>query len=403
MNSNQRKLSRPIAVMSLAMFAAGCAHIPFVTKSESDADKNSYRQSRESLNQKRLDIPPELTAPESRTAFDIPGVTSKQLSAEGKKAMEAGTVSAKFTKVSLQSDGAQRWLVVDASVEQVWGQVRQFMLDKGFELTVDNPVAGLLETNFAHRKSAVPDGMFRSAITRVFGNAYSTDFVDQYRVRVERSADDKRTEVFISHSAMKEAELGSLENSNVRWMAVPNDPEYSAFMLKQLLVRIGATEENASAVASDASKPVAAPAPAQTAGKDGAKKRVQAVKIDGVRGLQLYESFDRSWRRVGLAVERAGYAVADRDRRLGVYYIRKGKPDDLANKNEKGFWEKLAFWRDDKADKIDNNKTPKGTEYQVAVSAYGSDTLVKVTGKDGNTLNEKMTEELLSNLESELQ
>ncbi|HLP97045.1 MAG TPA: outer membrane protein assembly factor BamC [Sideroxyarcus sp.] len=44
-------------------------------------------------------------------------------------------------------------------------------------------------------------------------------------------------------------------------------------------------------------------------------------EVNGVQTIQLPEPFDRSWRKVGLALERARIAVADRDRANGIYFI----------------------------------------------------------------------------------
>lgn len=44
---------------------------------------------------------------------------------------------------------------------------------------------------------------------------------------------------------------------------------------------------------------------------------------DGAGTLELQESFDRAWRRVGLALDRVGFAtVEDRDRSKGLYFVR---------------------------------------------------------------------------------
>src|SRR5699024_5301924 len=43
---------------------------------------------------------------------------------------------------------------------------------------------------------------------------------------------------------------------------------------------------------------------------------------DGQAMLSLNQSFDRAWRRVGVAIDSAGFALEDRDRSAGDYYIR---------------------------------------------------------------------------------
>src|SRR3546814_13596308 len=43
---------------------------------------------------------------------------------------------------------------------------------------------------------------------------------------------------------------------------------------------------------------------------------------DGQAALALAEPFDRAWRRVGVAIDSASFAVDDRDRSAGDYFIR---------------------------------------------------------------------------------
>jgi hypothetical protein len=55
---------------------------------------------------------------------------------------------------------------------------------------------------------------------------------------------------------------------------------------------------------------------------------------------QVDEGFDRAWRRVGLALDRAGFTVEDRDRTQGIYFVRY-----INDATEtKGFFSKLFSW-----------------------------------------------------------
>src|SRR5580765_5743662 len=71
--------------------------------------------------------------------------------------------------------------------------------------------------------------------------------------------------------------------------------------------------------------------------------RSRLLKTANGSSVQIDEGFDRAWRRVGLALDRVGFTVEDRDRSQGIYYVRYVDAD-AADKKEKGFWSKLAFW-----------------------------------------------------------
>ena len=78
------------------------------------------------------------------------------------------------------------------------------------------------------------------------------------------------------------------------------------------MVRLGAQEEKA--------KELASSAPPQ--------QRADLVKSnDGTERLQVHEPFDRAWRRVGLALDRVGFTVEDRDRQKGLYFVRYADPE----------------------------------------------------------------------------
>jgi len=120
--------------------------------------------------------------------------------------------------------------------------------------------------------------------------------------------------------------------------------------------------------------------------------------VDGKRAIKLAEGFDRSWRRVGLALERAGYTITDRDRQLGIYYVRPGVIQQ--GEKEKSFWSKLAFWQSSETGPQD--KGVGGAEHLVVVSAKGEQTTVKVAGKDGTALPDATVAKLLDALVTEL-
>ena len=95
----------------------------------------------------------------------------------------------------------------------------------------------------------------------------------------------------------------------------------------------------------------------------------------GVGTLEVQESFDRAWRRVGLALDRVGFTVEDRDRSKGLYFVRYVDPEaDGANKDP-GLLSKLAFWKDAPPD-------PK-TRYRIFVKDSGGTSSIQVLSTEG--------------------
>jgi outer membrane protein assembly factor BamC len=112
--------------------------------------------------------------------------------------------------------------------------------------------------------------------------------------------------------------------------------------------------------------------------------------------LTVKEPFDRAWRRVGLALDRIGFTVEDRDRSKGLFFVRYIDPDAEAKTsgNEKGFLDKLAFWRkDDPASK---------PQYRIFVASAADASEVTVQAADGKPENSSTSKRILSLLLEQL-
>lgn len=152
-----------------------------------------------------------------------------------------------------------------------------------------------------------------------------------------------------------------------RWVPRDSDPELVAEVLARLRVFIGTGDlpqsEGTQVAAGDAQsqQPV---------------ERARMVK-DGSGGsiLALSDDFPRAWRRTGLALDRVGFTVEDRDRERGVYYVRYVDPDKELGNQDDGFFSSLKFWGDD--------EEPVDREYLVSVVDTSNATQVVVLDKDG--------------------
>ena len=402
------RYTRLSATIAATLLLAGCAnttfHIPFFGKDDK-AKESEYAKSRQEIKNQSLEVPPDLSAPDTNTNFAIPGMDTR-LSTEGKKVLQSGTVLPKFTKVRMESAGDVRWLVVNAAPEVVWPLARQFWIDQGFALSKDDPTAGLLETNWLEEHPEVPGSFIHSWFSRTLGSTYSSGRIDQYGMRLERGTEPDSTEIYITHRGMDEVYVDAQNKDSraVRWLERKPQPEREAAELKLLLVRLGVNAEIAGEVLDTAPKQVASAGVDTAAGEakaNGSPVLDRATLItpaDGKRFIQLHESFDRAWRRVGQALERAGYTINDRDRSLGIYYVRPS--DFVAAKDDPSFWRKLEFWKSDEDKKKSTDS--KGPEYIVIVAGKDPETTVRVGTRDGSQLAEVPSTNLLKSLVGEL-
>ncbi len=170
----------------------------------------------------------------------------------------------------------------------------------------------------------MPQDIIRSTLGKVFDSLYSTSERDRFRTRLERRADGK-TEIYITHRGMEEVYSNSNKDSTI-WQPRPSDPELETEFLRRLMIKLGTTEEQSRAlVAADKATTVQAAPSAKVS------------TINGQPTVQLAEPFDRAWRRVGVALDRTGFTVEDRDRSKGVYYVRYVAPNpDTQEKKRAG-------------------------------------------------------------------
>src|SRR5204862_5262734 len=123
------------------------------------------------------------------------------------------------------------------------------------------------------------------------------------------------------------------------WQPRQPDPQLEAELLSRRMLKLGASEEVAKTAAAT---PGAAPGGAAPA-------RARIVAGQAAATLQVDDGFDRAWRRVGVALDRSGFTVEDRDRTQGIYFVRYIDPK-FAGKEEPNFFSKLfSFGKKDEA------------------------------------------------------
>ena len=322
----------PIRISTLALLAAlgiqaGCSSLDSGLSGDSVDYKSTATKS------KRLEVPPDLSqlARESRyqPQGGVVSASSAGTAATAATVATASTVGATATPavvlpagggMRVERQGQQRWLVVPMTPEQLWPQVRTFWEQRGFNLVVDDAKAGLLETNWAENRAKLPADIIRSTIGKVFGNLWDTGERDQFRTRVERTATG--SEVYIAHRGVEEVYTTDRKEGTT-WRARSADSQLEAEMLTRLMVSLGVRDE-----------------PARTLVAAAPEAPVRARAVAGGAAIEVDDPFDRAWRRVGLALDRSGFTVEDRDRTLGVYYVRYVDPKN-AGKEEPGFWARL--------------------------------------------------------------
>ncbi len=356
-----------LALVALALATSGCTLL--------EGKKIDYK-SAGSL--PTLEAPPDLVLPSGDNRFAVPDTNPKGSATfsaydrerAGKpQASGSQALLPQVDKVSIERAGTQRWLSVQIPAKDVWPVIKDFWQEMGFIISLELPDAGVMETDWAENRAKIPQDGLRSLLGKVIDGLYSTAERDKFRTRLEVGPDG-RTEIYISHRGMFEVFEGTVGGGDqgqgkTVWQPRPADPELEAEMLRRLMVRFGVEETRAQTLLAD----------------KGAPPQATLTKGTGAApGLSMPESFDRAWRRVGLALDRIGFAVEDRDRAGGVYYVRYADPE-ANTKKEKGFLSKLAFWRSSDDPKL------KAARYQVRLKGSETETALGVYQDDGTPAN----------------
>lgn len=359
------KLSRsltPLLLCSL-MLAAGCSIIPESKKIEYKSEGKKIRP---------LEIPPDLVTPERDGRYAMPAepgsrsgpTTFSAYTGERQQQVVQGSteVLPKIGEMRIERSGSQRWLVVPGvAPEKIWDTVKEFWQENGMLINVEMPQAGVMETDWAENRAKIPQDGLRRLLGSVIDSVYSTAERDKYRTRLEKTTDGS-TEIYISHRGMMEVYITE-EKADTRWQPRPPDPELEAEMLRRLMARLGNDETKTKTM------------PAEVVKQDRAKLNRSGP---GGTTLEVSEPFDRAWRRVGLALDRIGFTVEDRDRSQGVYYVRYVDPDaDAKSKKDSGWLSKMAFWKG--SDKDLN----KNSQFRIYIKSGGEISTVQVLTKEG--------------------
>jgi outer membrane protein assembly factor BamC len=338
-----------------------------------------------------LEIPPDLTSPTRDDRYAIPdtgggkgSATYSAYSAERSPqalAQQKSDVLPEVDNARVERAGNERWLVVKGSPDKLWGPVKDFWQETGFVIKIDLPDAGVMETDWAENRAKISQDFIRNILGKVIDSVYSTAERDKFRTRLEPGITPGTTDIFISHRGMYEVFV-SEGKDQTKWQPRPPDPELEAEMLRRLMIRLGSDEKRATA--------------AIQAAKEKPVERASLSRgTDGAGTLDVQEPFDRAWRRVGLALDRVGFTVVDRDRSRGLYFVRYVDPETDGEKQEDGFLAKLNPFKGSPVEK-------QRIQYRIYVTEAASRSTVQVLTAEGGVDQSETAKKILNLLYDQL-
>lgn len=379
---NWRKVIVTASVLPLSLVQTGCKTIDLFPDTKTIDYKSAGRLP-------ALDIPPDLVQPAIDERYSIPELSSSGSATFSSYNNERGgqqttgmstLLPSSIQNVHIERSGTQRWLVIPQSPDLVWPVVKEFWQELGFLIKIEIPEAGIMETDWAENRAKIPQDFIRTFISTFLDSIYSTAERDKFRTRLERS-ETGNTEIYISHRGMTEVLEGNLNRSV--WQPRPADPDLEAEMLSRLMMRFGVEEQKAKMEL--------------LTGRSSTYERAFINKEE--TSLLVYEAFDRSWRRVGLALDRIGFTVEDRNREEGIYYVRfvDLNKDSKKKGDDEGILSNIMFWRS--GDKDDS----KAAKYRIHVHNAGTNSSnITLSNDDGSAVNSVTASRILKLLHEQL-
>ncbi len=287
-----------LVILSLAMMACSSTGPHY---------KGDYDVQNE--NGKPLEVPPDLVLPKGDESLKIPSIAAEQTSIasyqeKGTLKNRDGSSVAATPGVRMRRDGAVHWLEFDAPVGSVWSKLAPFFKSLGFKIVREDKKLGVMETDWQENRVKLPNDWFST----IFNSFSSAGLKDRYRARVERDGD--KTLLFITQQGLREKHIedDTSDADDTYWEYRNSDPGLEREMLMRFLIFQGVKKNTAKAITT--------------------KKEISHAKLVEKNGnlyLNVTETFPRTWRRVGLAMDRMGIHVDDRNRSAGVYYFSLNK------------------------------------------------------------------------------
>jgi outer membrane protein assembly factor BamC len=329
-----------------------------------------YKKQREAG--ENLEIPPDLAGSHFNDALDIPAGGAATFSeysgnrAHRQQVASNGEVLPAVSQIELKRTGDERWLAVQASPQQVWPKAIAFWREQGILLAEQNPAVGVMRTDWLDNRAEIRQDFLTRMLGKVIEGAYATSTRDQYSLRIEEGTRAGTTDIHLTHRGMAEKLVTNAigDGSRTIWEPSGSDSDKEAEMLRRLMVFLGASKQNSAVSVEPSSAPAQAP-------------RSRLVTESGSQVLLIPEEFRRAWRLTGSALDRAGFAVEDRDQSRGLFYVRYAGKDgaDTADVKKPGFASRLAFWRKNDIDSV--------KQYQIQVVGRETESRVSVLDSNG--------------------
>ena len=366
-------MKKLIGLPILALIICSCSFKPLTDKFNEVTAPDYVNSSKA----EKLQIPPDLSEYETSDSYNVPGAATSYTDFENQKnrKIEKVELLKEPDGIKLVKSGNFRWLIVNKSPDKIWPHLEDFWYEQGFNMKKMNRRLGVMETEWTAPQNIEEELSFGDTMDVWLKSLTGSDEKTKFRTRLEKGSQANSTEIFISHrnreglnSERLEAIDRATQNTYVpeRVYSIPEyksddepkeatlpgdteltevDVEVNAEIMRRLLVFLGMQDLDAKKIVE----------------KPKVITKAEMVNDDDGSSIKLKEPFDRSWRRVSIALDMIGFLTEDRDRSKGLYYVTYTDLDigeaDKKAKEEEGWLDSIDFWSDDEAEEMAEEET----------------------------------------------
>ena len=267
-----------------------------------------------------LEVPPDLTLNVVGSNFELPAAFSVDGAVKG----GAMPVLPGVTSIKLEGQGDFYWLSIDEPVDNLYQLVKDFWASEGFTLAMDEPVIGIMKTNWIFKEEGGKDaeeGFFAS----LFSNNLSRS-QDQFKTRIARDDETSTNQIYISHRGTESRQVltrhrdEDVGRAEVNFQATKQDWNFRAFepeleveMLSRLMIYLGLRQSEVDGQLANIKlfSPRASIHTEFTSGGD------EGEEIDGTY-LLVKDTYAQTWYRTLHQLDRLGFNVISADISGGI-------------------------------------------------------------------------------------
>ena len=305
----------------------------------------------------KLEIPPSLDNPDYSDSLKVP----KAIDASGQIVdLSDAPVLPSYIDMKIFKEGIARWLEIQSDPISLWPYINQFWIAQGFEIKINEPVNGILETQW--KKSEINFSTDSSLLSNEDYNYNITK--EKFRVRVERQPNG-HTNIYLSNHILEADNV--VDKTKILWKRRDSDVAREAEMLVRMMEYFGNSRDEALVSLKDSEK-------------DEQKIFIDLIDFYGSPAIIIEDSFSKIWREIGLSLDRSGLLVQDLNRDKAIYVITS----DIIEGKEVSYEIKLTKKKEQHLVTVHKHNATGAVSYNAArnilkhiLAAYGSSVVKK--------------------------